>query len=58
MDRDPHMAEAAATAPPPPVTTEAFLSDRQHFWGSFTHFLAGSVAAVVIVLVLMAIFLL
>jgi hypothetical protein len=52
------MADAAATAPLPPVTTEAFLSDRQHFWGSFTHFLAGCVVTVVIILVLMAIFLL
>ena len=38
-------------APVPPVTTDAFLLDRQRFWGSFTSFtVAGIVAVIVVVL--------
>ena len=37
-----------------PVTEEAFLADRQHFFKGFTHLLAGSVIVVAVVLVLMA----
>ncbi len=40
-----------------PVGAEAFLADRQAFWGSFTHFVTGGVIAVVVLLILMAIFL-
>lgn len=41
----------------PPVTEEAFLADRQKFLASFTSFTTGSVIALVVLLVLMAIFL-
>jgi len=39
-------------------TPEAFLADRQRFWGSFTRFTLGSVIFIIVLLVLMAIFLL
>ncbi len=48
----------AQTPGTPPVTEEAFFADRQSFWNGFTTFTAGSVIAVVMVLVLMALFLL
>jgi hypothetical protein len=38
-------------------TEEAFLADRQRFWGSFTHFTLGCVISIVVLLILMAIFL-
>ena len=41
-----------------PVTEEAFVADRQHFWHSFTTFAAGSVVVVALILVGMALFLL
>lgn len=47
-----------ATEPIGPTTTEAFVADRQRFWGRFTHFVVGCVILVVIVLIGMAIFLL
>lgn len=40
-----------------PLTEEAFLADRQKFWGDFTGFTTGSVIAVVVLLIAMAIFL-
>ena len=40
-----------------PLTEEAFLADRQHFWGSFTRFTFVGVICIVIALILMAIFL-
>ncbi len=49
------MAQTSAT---PPVTEEAFLADRQSFWNGFTTFTAGSVIAVAVILILMALFLL
>ena len=56
------MSEYSTTAPHSPVrpveTPEAFLADRQRFWGSFTHFTLGIVISVIVLLVLMAIFLL
>jgi hypothetical protein len=56
------MSDHSTTAPHPPVTRvetpEAFLADRQRFWGSFTHFTLGVVIAAVVLLVLMALFLL
>ncbi len=39
-------------------TPDAFLADRERFWGSFTRFTMIAVTAVVILLILMAIFLL
>jgi hypothetical protein len=41
-----------------PETPEAFMLDRQRFWNGFTHAITGSVIAVVVVLIAMAIFLL
>lgn len=41
----------------PPVTEDAFLADRQRFWGSLCRAATGSVIALVILLVLMDIFL-
>jgi hypothetical protein len=51
------MADPTPTTSPA-VTEEAFLEDRMAFWGWFTKFTVGAVAAVVIILVGMAIFLL
>jgi Bacterial aa3 type cytochrome c oxidase subunit IV len=42
---------------PSPVLVEAFIADRQAFWGSFTHFVTGGAIAVVVLLILMAFFL-
>ena len=42
----------------PPITEEAFLADRQSFWNGFTTFTAGSVIAMAVILILMALFLL
>jgi len=56
------MADHSATASHPPPggveTPEAFLADRQRFWGAFTNFTLGSVISIVVLLILMAIFLL
>ncbi len=41
----------------PPVSEEAFIADRQKFWGEFTSFTTSSVIGVAILLVLLAIFL-
>lgn len=49
------MAQTSGTAP---VTEEAFLADRQNFWNGFAMFTAGSVIAVAVILILMALFLL
>jgi hypothetical protein len=49
------MAQVSGT---PPVTEEAFLADRQNFWNDFTIFTTGSVIAVAVILILMALFLL
>ena len=49
------MAHRPAT---PPVTEDAFLADRQAFWNSFTSFTTGSVIAIAVLLILMALFLL
>ena len=40
-----------------PAAAEAFVADRQAFWSSFTRFVAMGALAVVILLILMAIFL-
>ena len=49
------MAQTSGTAP---VTEAAFLADRQNFWNGFTMFTTGSVIAVAVILILMALFLL
>jgi hypothetical protein len=49
------MAQTSGAAP---VTEEAFLADRQNFWNGFTAFTTGSVMAVAVILILMALFLL
>jgi hypothetical protein len=46
------------TEPAGPTTPEAFIADRQHFWGLFTRAIVTIVVAVVIVLLLMMYFLL
>ncbi len=40
-----------------PETEDAFLADRQRFWFGFTKFVMWNVVAIVVLLVLMAIFL-
>ncbi len=40
-----------------PTTTEAFTADREMFWGTFTRTVVYAVIALVVLLVLMAIFL-
>lgn len=51
------MSQAASATNLAPVTDDAFLADRQRFWGSFSHFVLGCVIALAIMLILMAIFL-
>ncbi len=51
------MAETMPHSMPAPLTEDAFLADRQRFWGSFTTFTLISLISVVILLILMAIFL-
>ncbi len=46
-----------STASLPPVTADAFLADRERFWHSWGRFVMAAVTAVVVLLVLMAIFL-
>ncbi len=45
------------TTPLPAVTEDAFLADRQAFWGTFTGFTTGAAIAIVVLLVLMVVFL-
>ena len=52
------MALTPAPVAQPPITEEAFLADRQHFWSSWCGFVLTCVIAIVAILVLMAIFLL
>ena len=42
---------------PGPAAIDAFVADRQAFWGSFTSFVTMAAVAIVILLVLMAFFL-
>lgn len=51
-----HREEVVGGAPP--LTSDAFIADRQRFWSTFTRFVTGCTAAVVVVLVLLALFLL
>ncbi len=43
--------------PTGPTTAEGFLADRQRFWTGFTRFTVRAVIAIVVLLVMMAIFL-
>ncbi len=45
------------TEPAGPTTPEAFIADRQHFWGLFTRSIVTVIVLVAIVLGLMAVFL-
>jgi hypothetical protein len=51
------MANPAPTNPTP-ITVDAFIEDRQNMWAGFTSATVWAGGAVVVVLVLMAIFLL
>ena len=54
------MANIAPTTPATssgPAASEAFVADRQAFWGSFTRFVTMGAVAVVVLLILMAVFL-
>ena len=42
---------------PAPAIEDAFVADRQAFWGSFTTFVTGAAIAIAALLVAMAIFL-
>jgi hypothetical protein len=48
---------ASDTATPGPTTADAFLADRQAFWGSFTSFVTMAAIGIAILLILMTIFL-
>jgi len=48
----------AVPSPNAPLTEEAFMADRQRFFHQFTSFATGSTIALIVLLVLMAIFLL
>jgi hypothetical protein len=54
------MSDHSHVAAPPTdaETPEAFLMDRQRFWGSFTHFVLWSVILIILLLIGMAVFLL
>ncbi len=56
------MSDTTRTAPAPsgaaPLTEDAFLADRQRFWGSFTGLILSAVIGLVVLLIVMAIFLL
>ncbi len=41
-----------------PITEDALLAERQRFWNGFTNAIFAAVAAIVVLLILMAIFLL
>ena len=45
------------TSTPGPDLTEAFVADRQAFWGSFTNFVLMGVVGVTVLLILLAFFL-
>jgi hypothetical protein len=50
------MADRINLTPEPagPTTVEAFVADRQHFWGSFTQFIVAGVVAVIVILLFLA----
>ncbi len=45
------------TTTPGPDLTEAFVADRQAFWGSFTNFVLMGTAGIAVLLILLAFFL-
>ena len=52
-----HDAPQLSASGLPPVTEQAFLADRVKFWDEFTGFTFWAVVAIVILLVVMAVFL-
>ena len=50
------MAQAPSFSPAP-ISDDAFLADRQRFWGGFSTFVLISVIALVTMLILFAVFL-
>lgn len=50
-----HLHEASEATLP--LTPDAFIADRQRFWMSFTRMVVASASAVVVLLVLLALFL-
>ena len=48
---------SSQAATPGPDLTEAFVADRQAFWGSFTSFVTMAAGAIVVLLILLAFFL-
>ncbi len=40
-----------------PSITDAFVADRQAFWGGFTHYVTIAAGAIAVLLILMAFFL-
>ena len=51
------MAEQQQIVVSPAVSPDAFLADRQRFWGAFTRFIVGVGAFTAVILILMALFL-
>ncbi len=51
------MADTLQHTAPAPLTEDAFVADRQRFWGAFTSFILVNVICVVVLLILMTIFL-
>lgn len=49
--------QSVTPQPSGPNTPEAFIADREIFWGRFTRFIVFAVAGVAVVLIGMAIFL-
>jgi len=52
------MSQSPTATNPPPVTEEAFEADRQHFFSGFCGFVMTMTIAIIVLLVLMAVFLL
>lgn len=50
-------SSTSTAAPPGQTTVDAFISDRQIFWESFTKFSFKAIVAVAVLVILMAIFL-
>ena len=56
MATDPHPATSSETEAGLEIN-QAFVDDRQSFWGSFTNFVTGGAIAVAVLLIAMAYFL-
>jgi hypothetical protein len=54
------MADLHTTSPSPvpPVTADGLLADRKRFWGAFTNFTMGGIAATVVVVLVVLYFIL